>query len=164
MAVWLVIFIILLCFSVVILFGAPYLPTLGKQQQQALDMLGLKPGQSLLELGSGDGRMLLAAARRGIHATGYELNPILVVISYIVTWRYRKLITIKWGNIWQSVWPQTDGIYVFLLEKFMKKLDKNITQLYKGNNVKVVSYTFKIPDKTPAKIVDALYLYEYKGK
>ena len=163
MLLWLIIFLVLLCFSFVILFGAPYLPTLNKQQQDALDLLNLQPGQTMLELGSGDRRMLLAAAKRGIYATGYELNPILVVISYVVTWQYRKLITIRLGNVWQAQWPPTDGIYVFLLEKFMKRLDKNITQIYDGKNVKVVSYTFKIPGKTPVKTKDALYLYEYKG-
>ncbi len=45
-----VVLILIFCFGFVVAFGAPYLPTLGKQQQQALELLGLKPGQTMLEL------------------------------------------------------------------------------------------------------------------
>ena len=152
---------IVVCFGVVLIFGAPYLPTLKKQQRDALALLDLQPGQTLIELGSGDGRMLRAAAQQGIKATGYELNPILVAISYIVCFKYRHNISIHWGDYWHKDWPETDGIYVFLLQKFMTKLDNKITQQYTGKNVKVVSYAFKIPGKKMSKAKDALYLYEY---
>lgn len=149
------------CFAVVILFGAPYLPTLKQQQRDALKLLQLKPGQTLLELGSGDGRMLRAAAEHGIHAIGYELNPILVLVSYIVCYKYRTLISIHWGSFWNVKWPPTDGIYVFLHTRFMARLDKKIIQEYSGKKVKVVSYAFHIPDKKPTKTKQALYLYTY---
>lgn len=161
MFVLLVVTLIIICFAVVLLVGAPYVPTLKKQQQDALDLLQLHPGQTLLELGSGDGRMLRAAAEKGIKAVGYELNPILVVISYVFCFKYRHLISIHWGNFWQKDWPVTDSIYVFLLQKYMPALDTKITQEYVGKNVKVVSYAFEIPGKKPIKVKDALYLYEY---
>lgn len=161
--VWLLIGVsLILCFAGVLLFGAPYLPTLGNQQKDALAMLNLKPGQTIIELGSGDGRMLRAAAAQGIKAVGYELNPLLVVVSRAVTWRYRELVHVHWGNFWTQSWPNADAIYVFLLDKYMEKLDKKITQQYNGKNIKVVSYAFKIPNKPVVKTKDALYLYEYK--
>lgn len=156
-----IISLLLLCFAGVLLFGAPYLPTLSRQQQQALDLLDLHKGQTLIELGCGDGRMLKAAAERGIYVVGYELNPILVVICYLVTFKYRRQVSVRWGNFWAKDWPLTDAIYVFLLDKYMQKLDKKIIQQYAGKKVKVVSYTFKIPAKTPVKTKDALFLYEY---
>lgn len=160
---WLIICVlVLICFAAVLLFGAPYVPTLKKQQQDALKLLQLKPGQTLLELGSGDGRMLRAAAEQGIYAVGYELNPILVLVSYFVCFKYRTLISIRWGSFWGSNWPSTDGIYVFLHTRFMMRLDNKIIQEYSGKNVKVVSYAFKIPNKNIAKTKEALYLYEYK--
>lgn len=158
---WLLAFILILSFAFVLLFGAPYLPTLKKQQADALDLLDLKPGQTLLELGCGDGRMLLAAARRGIHGVGYELNPFLALTSRIVTWKYRDIVKIQFGNFWAYDWPETDGIYVFLHTRFMTKLDTKIIQQYGSRKVKVVSYAFKIPGKKPVKTKDALYLYEY---
>lgn len=161
MIFWLLIVGIVVCFGSVLLFGAPYLPTLSHQQSIALDLLALKKGQRLIELGSGDGRMLRAAAQRGIYVTGYELNPLLVVVSYVVTFKYRKQVCVRWGNFWQKNWPPTDGIYVFLLDKYMEKLDKKIIQQYNNKHVKLVSYAFEVPKKRPTKIKDALYLYQY---
>lgn len=154
-------FILVACFGFVLVFGAPYLPTMRQQQNDALDLLKLKRGQTLLELGSGDGRMLRAAAERGISAVGYELNPILVIVSFIVCFKYRHLIRIHWGNFWIKQWPYSDGVYVFLHTRFMEQLDTKIIQEYSGKKVKVVSYSFKIPSREPIKVKDALYLYDY---
>ncbi len=152
--------VVILLFSFVIVFGAPFLPTLKARTDEALELLDLKPGQTLTELGSGDGRILRAAAERGIYAIGYELNPLLVVWSKLIHWRHRRLITVHWGNYWRHKLPITDGIYVFLLNPFMEKLDKKITQEI-TQKVKVVSFAFAIPGKKPIKEMNGLMLYVY---
>ena len=157
----LVICLILICFGGVLLYGAPYVPTLNKQQIIALQMLDLKPGQTLLELGCGDARMLKLAAKQGVKGVGYELNPIVYAVAKINTWRYRSLVTIKLGNFWAVNWPQSDGIYVFLLDRFMKKLNNKVIQQYNNKHVKLASYSFIIPGKKPTKTQEGLYLYEY---
>ena len=151
--VGLLLILLVLLFGAVIIFGAPYLPTMGAQSAAALDLLALKPGQTLLELGCGDGRVLKAAAKRGIRSIGYELNPLLVLVARLHTWRYRQLVSVRWGNYWLADWPRANGIFVFLLDRYMKKLNKSITQKYKGKKVKLVSVAFQIPDKKPAKVV-----------
>jgi SAM-dependent methyltransferase len=50
-------------------------PTPDDAIERALDIAGVRKGDHLLDLGSGDGRVLEAAARRGATATGYEANP-----------------------------------------------------------------------------------------
>lgn len=153
---------LVLIFGSVVFVGAPYLPAHNQTVADALKLSGLKPGQTLLELGSGDGRVLLVAGKQGIHAVGYELNLLLVLWSKLITWRYRKYVVVKWGNFWLAKWPPTDVIYVFLLQKYMSKLDKKIMQTYPGQNIKLVSLAFTVPDKKPAKQTKALYLYHYK--
>ncbi|HSX23914.1 MAG TPA: class I SAM-dependent methyltransferase [Candidatus Saccharimonadales bacterium] len=148
-------------FSFVILFGAPFLPTLKIRTADALDLLDLKPGQTLLELGCGDGRILRAAAERGIHAIGYELNPLLVVWARLRTWRYRRLVRVRLANYWQVTWPPTDGIYVFLLNPFMKKLDKKLVQ-YPHKPVRLVSFAFEIPGKKPTASQSGMFRYDYR--
>lgn len=148
-------------FGFVVLFGAPYLPTLGRQQETALDLLDLKPGQTLLELGCGDGKVLVAAAERGIKTVGIELNPVLALISWARTRRYGVQVKVIWGSFWREEWPLTDGIYVFLLDKYMKKLDTNIIQKYPGRNVKLVSFAFKVPGKKHVRSKHGLFLYTY---
>lgn len=157
---WLI-FLVLVLFAFVVLFGAPYLPTLSKQTETALDLLQLKPGQTLLELGCGDGRVLVAAAERGLCVVGYELNPILALTSWVRTIKYRDKVKIVWGNYWTKSWPEADGIFVFLLDKYMIKLDKKITQNYSNKKIKLVSFAFEIPNKTAAKSSNGLFLYQY---
>ena len=152
--------VVLMIFALAVFFGAPYLPTLKPQARAALDLLDLKPGQTLLELGSGDGRVLRQAARRGIKAVGYEINPILVIVSYIVTFKYRRHVTIKWRNYWRADWPQADGIYVFLLDKYMVKLDKKIRR-QKPRPPKLASFAWKMPGKKITAEKDGVYLYSY---
>lgn len=151
---------IILVFASAVFFGAPYLPTLAKTKETALDLLDLKPGQTMLDLGSGDGTMLLAAARRGWRAVGIELNPFLVIYSLFKTRKYRRQVKVKWGNIWTSKWPEHDAIYVFMIDRFMEKLDKKLTQNPR-KNIKVVSNSFKIATKKPIKQDFGLYLYKY---
>jgi SAM-dependent methyltransferase len=169
----LVVFLFLLigCFTFVLLRGAPYLPTLNKQVETALDMVDLKPGDTLLELGCGDGKVLIAAAERGWNVVGYELNPLLALVAWLRTRRYNGRsgkVRVVWGDFWAFDWPEAQGIFVFLLDSYMEKLNTKIVQdygkygKYKGKSVKLVSFAFQIPGKLPIAEKDALYLYEYK--
>jgi hypothetical protein len=152
--------LVIVLFGFVVLYGAPFVPTLRASSEEALDLLDLKPGETLLELGSGDGRILRAAAKRGIRSIGYELNPLLVLWSRVACWKYRRLVTVNFGNYWQQTWPPTDGIYIFLLDRYMEKLDKKIIQeIHK--KVKLVSFAFAVPGRRAAKEQNGLFLYSY---
>lgn len=145
-------------FAVVLLVGAPYMPTLHAQTDEALDMLDLKPGDTLLELGSGDGRVLRAAAERGIMGIGYELNPLLVLISKIVLFKHRRTSKVYWRNYWRVTLPPADGVYLFLLERFMPRMHTKLQKELK-QPTKVVSYAFAFPDAKPVRSHKALTLY-----
>ena len=58
--------VIAFCFAVVLLRGAPYLPTLRTQVEAAIELADIKEGDTLLELGCGDGKVVLCAAQKGI--------------------------------------------------------------------------------------------------
>jgi 16S rRNA A1518/A1519 N6-dimethyltransferase RsmA/KsgA/DIM1 with predicted DNA glycosylase/AP lyase activity len=160
-AIFLLAAIILLLFAGVIAFGAPYVPTLSRQVESALTILDLKPGQTMLELGCGDGRLLKAAARRGIYAVGYELNPLLFIYAKLATWHYRNYARVVWGNYWTADWPKADGMYAFLLKPYMSKLHNKVVQYTDKRPFRVVSYAFQIQEKKPAAEKDGMFLYEY---
>jgi SAM-dependent methyltransferase len=144
----------------VVVFGAPYLPTMRPQIAAAFDLLDLKPGQTMLELGCGDGRVLIAAAERGIKAVGYELNPLLYVLCIIRTWRYRKLVTVKYGDFWSANWPKADAIFGFILPRLMARLDAKILKENRAP-LTVVSFAFKIPGKDVVTEKAGVFLYRY---
>ena len=54
---------------------APYAQTPAGTVEAMLDFAALAPGERLLDLGSGDGRIVIAAARRGADATGIDIDP-----------------------------------------------------------------------------------------
>lgn len=59
-------------------FVAPFVSTPMRDVEQMLDMAGVSPGDYLIDLGSGDGRIVIAAAMRGAIGHGVELDPQLV--------------------------------------------------------------------------------------
>jgi hypothetical protein len=156
----LVLLLILLPFAVVLLFGAPYLPTRKEQAEEALDLLDLKPGEVFVDLGCGDGVMLVHGAKRGLICYGYELNPFVWLVAYVRTFRYRKTVKVKLGNFWKIQLPKgTKGVYVFLLDKYMSQLNEKLTKELKGG--RLLSYTFKIPGKKAISSKRAMNLYKY---
>ena len=144
----------------VILFGAPYIPTLKKQQAEAFKLLGLKKGQLFVDLGCGDGGVLKLAADQGLRVVGYELNPFLAIIAWVRTRRYGRRVKVKLGNFWRADLSEADGIFVFLIGHYMKKLDQLITS-QPHKKIKLVSNAFTIPGRRPIKKRGALLLYEY---
>ena len=155
-----ILLIVMACFAGVLLFGAPYLPTLKPQIKSALQLAALKPGQTLIELGCGDGRVVIAAARQGLNVIGYELNPLLAIIAWIRTRHYRRQVKIVWGNFWRQPWPPAEAIFTFLLPRYMPQLDRHIRHRA-AKPVKLVSFAFEIPRRKPDKVKNGLYLYRY---
>ncbi|HSX15727.1 MAG TPA: hypothetical protein VLF40_02965 [Candidatus Saccharimonadales bacterium] len=157
LALFIVIFALLIAFAGVIVRGAPYLPTLRRQTGMALELLDLKPGQTLLELGSGDGTVLIAAAQKGLNAVGIELNPFLVATAWLRTRKYRKQVRIIWGDLWLVDWPPHDAVFVFLLERFMSRLDKRM----QTDKKLLASFAFKIPGRKAVAEKSGVFLYRY---
>ena len=159
--VWALGVLIILAYAFVLPFGAPYLPTMKDQREDALDLLGLQPGQTLVDLGSGDGGILVLAAERGLKAVGYEINPFLWLISRLRTLRYGRRVKIKFRSFWGADLSQADGVFVFLITQKMEKLDKLLSTQKSKKSLPVVSHAFKIPGKKHLKKSGALFLYQY---
>ncbi len=154
---------IVLLFASAVGFGAPFLPTLRKRVEDAVDLLDLQPGQTMLELGSGDGRLLKAAAKRGIYGIGYEINPLVYLYSKIICFPERKYIKIYLKNYWKADLPKADGVYVFLLQPYMAKLHKFLVEYLKKHNktsIPLVSFGFFIEGKKPIKDENGMLLYK----
>ncbi len=155
--------VVLLVLALPVTSGPPYVPTLKLNINTALDLLDLKPGQTLLDLGSGDGRVMIAAAKRGINVVGIEVSPILALIAYFRTHKYRRQVKVKiiWGNYFLTHWPPADGVFGFIIQYQMRRLDNRL-QEWHDHPVRMASFAFKIPDKEPIAEKDSVFLYEYK--
>lgn len=158
--IWGLAIVLIFAYGFVLLFGAPYFPSLKPHLNAALALLDLKKGQVVYDLGCGDGRFLKAAARRGIKAVGYELNPFVFAYAWLTTRRYRKLVKVRWGNFWKADVSGADAVFVFLLDKYMGRLDAKLSAEVRPG-VKLASHTFKIPGKKPIAQKYGVFLYRY---
>lgn len=156
-----IVLVIILAFGLGAWRGAPYLPILRRPAEELLDLSELKPGQTLIDLGSGDGRLLRLAAKRGIRGIGYEINPWLYLVSKVVCWRYRRLITLHLADYWLVRLPPADAVAVFLIQRYMKRLDEKLEQELKRPGV-LVSFVFSIPGRTPTRSTKNSFRYDYQ--
>lgn len=133
---------------------APYYPTPDSVVQKMLEVGGLKKGEKMFDLGSGDGRIVIMAARKfGADATGVEFDADLHAQSMakIKSLGLEKTARIIHGDIMQQDYSSADLITVYLLplsnDKVRPLLDK---QLKKGT--RIVAHDFEFsgwnPDKT----------------
>lgn len=159
MLIFWILFGLVICFGFVLLFGAPYVPIHAKQARLAVELADLSRGDKFYELGCGDGKMLILAAKTGAQVVGVELNPILFLVSKLRTFK-RPNIKVLYGSFWSINLSDADVVFVFLLNKFMTKLDKKLTEELKPES-KLISYVFMIPDKEIINQKESVYLYKY---
>lgn len=152
-------------FAFVVFFGAPYVPVRRRDVKKAFDELyPLSPSDVLVDLGSGDGRVLREVSKRGAHAVGIELNPILVSISRWLS-RGDDKVTVRLGNLRRDSFPDdTTIVYLFATSRdsgpFVRKIEREATRL--GRKLYVLSYGFKLPGHEPVRRNDLHLLYEIK--
>jgi len=133
---------------------APYYPTPETIVQKMLQLGGLKAGEKMFDLGSGDGRIVIMAAEKfHANAVGIELDKELFHQSMdkIQTLRLQKTAKIVNGDVLQQDYSSADLITVYLLplsnDKVRPILDK---QIKKGT--RVVAHDFEFKDWKPEKV------------
>lgn len=159
--VWLTALVLLLPFAVVPFFGAPYVPTKHRKLIEFIKSLKLPKGTTLLDIGSGDGAVLIATAKQcGFKTYGIELNMILVIIARIRIWLSRVDGHVLYGNMWARQWPEVDVVYAFVMPKFMpqlaEKLEREITK-----PTMLITYSFAIPGKEPFAQHEGFLAYNF---
>jgi hypothetical protein len=155
--------ILLLVFGISVLFGAPYVPTHKSQIANIFALVDIKTTESLLDLGTGDGRVLLAGAKYGVKTHGYEINPLLWLWIKIKTWPVRSLCTVEFNNYKTASWPNDTGaIYIFGIKQDLEQVINKAKKLNKP--VQIISYGFKLPGLKPTKTIGALLRYDIHQK
>lgn len=160
---WIFIGLVLL-FGLTVFFGAPYVPTRRQDVRHAFENLyPLSEKDVLLDIGSGDGVVLRVAANFGAKAIGYEINPLLVLIS---CWLSRKQprVSTKLANFWQTKFPaKVTVIYIFGDSRDIKRMTKRVqTEVDRLNRpLHLISYGFKLPGKSELASTKSHHLYMF---
>lgn len=131
-----------------------WVPTPQTLVDQMLDMAKLTPKDILVDLGSGDGRTVITAAKRGATARGIEYNPDMVAISVKAAQEAGVTGKAKFirGDIFETNFTDANVITLFLLPTLNVRLRPTILDMAPGT--RVVSNSFSMGDWEPDESVN----------
>jgi SAM-dependent methyltransferase len=111
-----------------------------------LEMAGATPADYLIDLGSGDGRTVITAAKRGIRALGVEYNADMVALSTRAAAQagVADKATFVQGDIFETDFSQATVLTLFLLPELNLRLRPTILNMKPGT--RVVSNSFTMGD------------------
>ena len=119
-----------------------WLPTAQALAEKMLNLARVTPDDNVIDLGSGDGRLVISAAKRGARALGIEYNPDLVALSKRNAAREGVGERAKFieADIFKSDFTQATVITMFLLHHLNLQLRPTILDLKPGT--RIVSNSF----------------------
>lgn len=148
---------------------APYVASPVRVMDRMLELANIKPGETLYDLGCGDGRILIAAVRKyNVNAVGVEISPKLVAKASASIRRAGldgKARVIQ-GDV-LSVDPDgADVVYLYLSRRLNEQLRPHLEAHLKPG-ARVVSHDYPVPGWKPTKFEETdgsqhhmIYLYE----
>ncbi len=163
----LVLVFVIILFGVVVLpafFGSPWHPLLPGTIREILDFAEIRPNDKIYDLGSGDGRVLIQAARHyDAVGVGLEIDPVKV-------WLSRKWA--RWAGVSDRVqierknfndfdFSDADIIYLYLTHQALDRL-LPIIRPYLKPSTRIVSYRFCLRNLQPCKTNTKQNLFMYR--
>lgn len=149
--------------------GAVFTTTHRSKIEKILNSIHIHEGQVVYDLGSGDGRFLIAIAKRcKVKAIGYEINPWPYLLSKIRIWLSRENIPIRFKDFYKADLRDGDIIFCYLFPDVMEKLREKLSEELKVG-AKVISCNFEIPGWKASNIItashprhkDPIYIYNF---
>jgi precorrin-6B methylase 2 len=148
----------------------PFVPTPQEVVEGMLDLAQVKKGDTVYDLGSGDGRIVITAAKKyGVRAVGFEIDPDLIKQSRgnIKKEGLEKLAEIREQDILTVDLSPVSVLTMYLLPSVNLKLKPKILSEMKPGS-RVVSHAFDMGDWKPDKTVQidgrTVYLWTVPAK
>jgi cyclopropane fatty-acyl-phospholipid synthase-like methyltransferase len=147
-----------------IFFGAPWHPLLPGTIRRILRFAEVRPGETVCDLGCGEGRVLITAAKEfSARAIGVEIDPLKILLARLLTRIYgvNDRVNIVRGNLFDFDPGSADVLYIYLTHQAMDKLFPEILKKLKPS-VRIVSHRFCLRGMTPEKVNEnkTLFLYQ----
>ena len=132
-----------------------WVPTAQALVDRMLDLAQVTPSDLLMDLGSGDGRTVITAAKRGTRAIGVEYNPDMVELSRrnAKTAGVSETATFMQADLFATDFSKANVVTMFLLPSINIKLRPKILDMRPGT--RVVSNSFDMGDWRPEQTVEA---------
>lgn len=144
--------------------GAPWVPTSRDVILKMLAMAEVKPGEVVYDLGSGDGRVLIMAARRfGARAVGIEVDVSryiwsVIVVTLLGLWKQVKIIR---GDLFSVDLREADVIFTYLLQDTNNRLKDKLRRELRPET-RIISNTFTFSGLPLLAVDEELHLFLYR--
>jgi len=131
-----------------------YVPTPYEVVEKMLDMANVQKGEVVYDLGCGDGRIVVAAAKRGAKATGWDINPERVkeAVENVKKNKVEQNAKIIHDDIFTLDLSGANVVTLYLLTSLNEKLIPQLEKLKPGS--RIVSHDFSMPGVKPDQVVD----------
>lgn len=133
-------------------FGAPFVPMGRDAVSRVMRLSGVGPGKNFYDLGSGDGRLVIAAAMRGADSVGIEIDMVRVLYSrfWLKLLRLTNAQIIK-GNLFDQSLHDADIVSLYLLPETNEKLRPKLEKELRPGTL-VIATGFEVPGWKPVKV------------
>ena len=132
-----------------------YVPTPNEVVDKMFELADIRPGEVVYDLGCGDGRIPVMAAKRfGVHTMGFDINPVRVQESLdnVKKNKVESLVTIKLQDIFELDLSKADVVTLYLLPQLNVKLIPQLDKLKPG--CRIVSHDFNMEGVRPKREIN----------
>jgi predicted RNA methylase len=138
----------------------PFVPSQRKLLEEFFKIYPFEENKIFFDLGSGDGRVVFLAEKKGLKAYGIENNPVLYFFSNFLKKIHKSKAVFIRQDLRKTEIEKADYIYLYLLPKFMEEIEDDLFLKIK-NGAKVISFCFEFKKRKPKEVyLNKFYVYE----
>jgi SAM-dependent methyltransferase len=163
LAILVVVVVLVISFSWTNLRGAPWVPSTMETVHKMLTIAEVGPDDVVYDLGCGDGRTIVTAARRyGARAVGIEIDPLRYIWcqALITVLGLRNRVNVIYGNFFNQDLSDANVVTCFLLQSTNNQLEEKFKrELTSGTRVVSNTFTFSELEEVREDGEANLYMY-----
>ncbi|GAB4461930.1 MAG: hypothetical protein Kow0070_20250 [Anaerolineales bacterium] len=145
-------------------YGLPSKPTKPDRIRKALRLAGLKADETLYDLGAGDGRVLLIAAREfGAKAVGIDVAPVQILLVWlkILLGGLRDRVEVQWENFYRADLSRADVVFIYATLGELMKLAPHLQNQMRAGT-RLVSIAADVPEWEPSVFDEENLIFVYE--
>ncbi len=169
---WLIGYLLLAAFVIVyglwvivpFLSGLPWFATRRTRIRKALQLAQVQPGETVYDLGAGDGRVLIMAAREfGARAIGVEISPVHCLVAWLAALfnGVAGQVSIRLGNFYTARLGDADVVFAYMTSKEAPRIQRHLEQqLRPGTRVVTIAFDFDCWQPDDFDNQELIFLYK----
>ncbi len=130
----------------------PYIPTSMRLVRAMVEMARLQGHETVMDLGAGDGRLLITAKRLhpGVKAIGCELVPTIWLLGKLRILLSGESVDFRLCSLFSMDLSRADALFLYVTPRVMEELEHKCQKELKRGTI-IISHAFRFPHKKPTE-------------